>query len=521
MDLTKALSRTYESIDRHLCSLKHPVLTVLIIGLVLRILFLPLTNVDSWGWYRTGENIVSGDGFYARSGYNYGPAFGYLVSVSLMIGTQLFGVGTFSGQSDAMIPLQSLFDFTPALQTIGFLASFKFMMVVGDVLCAFLVRWMVAKLTDDQSKGDVAFALIFLSPIILVESSIHGMFDIYCGLLALISVYFAAREKYYLAGLSLGIATLMKIFPVYLFPILLAFLLKQNRGDSRAIVNGVFMAVLGVLSAFALLYYPQLLDGTFSDTWAFLFGRVDSAGGIVGKFAGHIPELAVGAIVLVAIIIYIYRRGVGKVEIHLSSMQAVAVMALMVLAVFAGLVFVNGGVENMFSDLFHTSYIVGIGMQGLALIVSFYLAHKLYYSELEDQTKLVMMVGTLAVATGFLWVPMPEYLILLLPLICVYAMVYDRRYLTPFLLISFGAAFFIIMVEGPAALFVSVAQYTDLISIDTVVDLVKAYVSGPGIGDYSLLQVTFCIIGAALQLIGTILLFVYRFRPFRLEEHRV
>ena len=522
MDLSRALSQTYESFDKYLFRLKNPVLIVLTVGLILRFLLLPMTNVDSWGWYRSGENIISGDGFYARSGYSYGPAFGYLITFSLIPLTYLLPIGTFSQQSDAMIALQPYFDFSPALQPIEFLASYKIMMIVGDILCAFLVRWIVNELTNDRKKSDLAFTLVFLSPIILIESSIHGMFDIYCGMLSLLSVYFVVKRKYLFGGLSWGVAVLLKVFPAYLFPVLVALVLRQHKGDIKGIVTSLVWAVLGFLVVFFMLYTPQLMDGTFMDTWQVVFGRVDHAGNLVGRFGKLIWLLIPALAVLVALVLYLRKHPLPKKNIKLNAKTSVAIMGLIVLAAFGGLVVISGGITNMFSDLFHVSYVVGVGIQGFAMLVAFYLGYKLYHSTLEDEMKLGMMVGTLAIAACFLWVPMPEYLIMILPLIVTYAMIYDRRYITPYLLISFGSAFFIVMVEGPAALLVSIAQYTDLISMDLVIDLTKMYVTGGVvIGDYSIWQLLFCTIGAATQLIGTVLLFVYRFRPYRMEEHRI
>ena len=50
MDLNRVLSQTYESFDEYLFKLKNPVLVVLIVGLILRILLLPLPNVVSEDW---------------------------------------------------------------------------------------------------------------------------------------------------------------------------------------------------------------------------------------------------------------------------------------------------------------------------------------------------------------------------------------------------------------------------------------------------------------------------------------
>ncbi len=519
MNLNEVLSRTYPSFDRYMSKLKNPVLTVFVIGTVIRFLLLPLTNVDSIDWYHTAENILSGDGLYTRTGYFYGPLFGYILSVPIALAASLFEFGSFSHFSETMIVLQQYFTFKPALQTVEFLVVFKIMMVVGDIVTAFLVRWFILYLTDDLGKADLGFTVVYLSPIIFIESGIHGMFDIYCGMLALMSVYFAIKEKYLLCGAAWTTATLMKIFPVFLMPVLVAYILRKYRGDIKKSATSIASAVVGGVVMFAVFYYPQIAYGTFEQSWSYLFGRVSKAVELVGNYWwAVIPAL----VVLILLIVYIKRHlPAERKKIKLNAKQSITIMLGIVLMAFLGLLSITGGVDGMFDNLFFTSYLVGVAVQGFALLVSIYLAYKLYYSKSEDDTRLLIMVGTLAMATSFLWVPMPEYLILILPIIAVYAMVYDRRYLTPFLFISFGAAFFIIMVEGPAALFVSTGEYYGIPPMDWVISLTEFYMSGPSIGNYSVLQVVFCAVGAALQLIGTVMLFVYRFRPYRVEAYRI
>ena len=519
MGLNEILSRTYPSLDGYLSRVSNPVLWIFLIGTVIRLLLLPLTNVDSIDWYHTAENIISGNGLYTRTGYFYGPLFGYVVSVPIMLSTMIFDFGTFSEFSSEMIALQEYFTFKPALQTVDFLAVFKIMMVVGDALCAFLVRWFIFYLTRDQKKADLGFACTYLSPIIFIESGIHGMFDIYCGILALLSVYFAIKEKYLFCGIAWTMATLMKIFPAFLLPVLVAYILRRDKGNLNKIILNLGLAVIGGVAVFLVLYYPQMAYGTFEESWSYLFGRVSKAVELVGKHW----LLALTGVVALVVLIYAVIKYVPpeKRTIRLTAKRSILIMLGLVALVFLGLVSVTGGVSGMFDNLFYTSYLLGVVVQGIALLISFYLGYKLYHSKSEDDTKLLIMVGTLAMASSFLWVPMPEYLILIIPIIVVYAMVYDRRYLNPYLLISFGAAFFIIMVEGPMALFVSVGGYLGIPPMDWVISLTEFYMSGPMIGNYSVLQVIFCAIGAAAQLIGVILLFVYRFRPYRMEVYRI
>jgi hypothetical protein len=198
-----------------------------------------------------------------------------------------------------MIALQPYFSFSPALQTIEFLISFKLLMIVGDVLCAFLVRWIVFGLTEDRKSPNLAFALVFLSPIIFIESGVHGMFDIYCGLLSLLSVYFVVKRKYFFAGMSWSAATLIKIFPAYLFPVLVAMIFRQHKGDIKAITTNLIQAIAGFAIVFFMLYYPQLMDGTFMDTWQFLIGRVGNVESLTDKSTKYAWVLIPALVLLV------------------------------------------------------------------------------------------------------------------------------------------------------------------------------------------------------------------------------
>lgn len=522
MGAYERLSKTYDWIDDRIAKLRHPVLYILIIGLILRFLFLPLSVWDSGDWARTAENIVSGDGFYHFRGYYYGPGFGYLVSIPVIIATQLFAFGTFTEQTEAMIVLQPYFRYGLNVQTPQFQVMFKCLMIAGDVMMAFLVRWLIKRITENQKTADAGFALVFLSPIVLIESSIHGMFDVWCGTLALLSIYFVVKEQYTFAGAAWMTATLLKLFSVFLFPVLIAYILKKYGKDLKSAIVSILKATAGALICFVMLYWPQALDGTFDRSWEHIFGRAMRAGNLLDLSPLKIAVVCAGLVLLIGLYIYFKRcrKSAPKRKISIKINPKLAILAIIALGtgLFGMLVVINGGINELFTDVSVSGNIIGIAVQGLALILSFVYAKKMYDSKVEDRNRLLLLVSILAVSTSFLWVPMPQYMILILPMICVYAMVYDRRYLNPFFCISVGAAFYIVMVESPIAMLMSLAQYTDLIDMDTIVDLEKVYVGGMQIGEYGICQVIFCAIGAAIQLIGVIMLFVYRFKPYREEE---
>ncbi len=113
---------------------------------------------------------------------------------------------------------------------------------------------------------------------------------------------------------------------------------------------------MGAFTVFLVLYTPQILDGTFLDSWEFLIGRVFKAGSSPTKLIKIAIVGVIGLIVLIAGIVILKK----KVHITyrpkpLTAKQSILIMAGMALLVFIALAVINGGISNLFSNLLHTS----------------------------------------------------------------------------------------------------------------------------------------------------------------------
>ena len=110
-----------------------------------------------------------------------------------------------------------------------------------------------------KRRGRIAaIALLFpLSPLIIVHTYIYGLNDIGCALLCVIACEFRAREKLLWVGAALGLAALLKFYPLLFVPFLCvgrngaaaysAFLIRDG-GFSSALWRSVTSSSAGTSS---------------------------------------------------------------------------------------------------------------------------------------------------------------------------------------------------------------------------------------------------------------------------------
>lgn len=440
----------YDSVYQFVARMKYPILTIFIVGMIIRLLLCPISVSDDYCWFLSSDNFMSNLGLYDRDGYYYGPAFAYIMSLGVWVGTTVFGEGILAIQVDELAQIQFYHPMRMIVTTMAFNFMEKSMMILGDIMVGILIYWIGMRLMNDKTKATLMFGLWFLSPLVINESSVHGMFDCYSALLTLLSLVFLYREKYFIAGLTWSSAVLVKIFPIYLLPLYVVYILYRYRGDIKVAIINLVKAIIGAIVAILLIYYPVILNGTFWDSWSFLLNRAAKAGSVIAEGTGSIFE----------------------------NINAVAFTA-------------------------------GTVIQVLALFVAIILAYVYYKENRGEKRRCFLMIAMLSIGTSFLWVPMPQYLILFLPIIILYMVMYDKRYFLPMLLIAIGGPILNLMMEGPGALLIGLGTFTDIVDLNWAIDIAEWYFGDPRIGDYGARQVILSGVGAVIQFIGTALLFVY------------
>ncbi len=259
---------------------RHPFLAVLSIGIVIRIAIGGLSVVyDSDYWAIVIRNIEAGQGLYGMEGYYYTPAWGYILGLVSVLQDMFLNVG-----ESAVRVVEALFVegsgpyFTATVPSLVVIYSVKAPLFLCDLITAFVVMKLVEEATGDRSKSLLAFALTFLSPVLLMSSGIIAMPDTVSAMFAVLTMYCVKRDRMFVAGMTFSLAVLVKFFPVFFVFIFIGYILAVS-GDRRGAVKRLVLAVAGAVMMAALVFMPQIMEGNIAMCFQFLTDRTGTSGG--------------------------------------------------------------------------------------------------------------------------------------------------------------------------------------------------------------------------------------------------
>lgn len=165
-------------------------------------------------------------------------------------------------------PTHHLLSILPALvggnDLIRWLVGFKLLMLV----CVVISILIVAKLVTGKDKAKL-LALFALNPFLLIESLGNAHNDIIMVAFMLASYLAFRRRQWILAGVSLGLGMMLKLFAVVFLPMYLWLLIREKRKlmSSISLLGGFFVSVVAgvwVMGVGTALEYLRLLDWVFT-----------------------------------------------------------------------------------------------------------------------------------------------------------------------------------------------------------------------------------------------------------------
>jgi hypothetical protein len=263
------------------------------------------------------------------------------------------------------------------------------------------------------------------------------MFDSFSVLFMFLSVLLVYKGRYFAGGAMLSLAIFTKFFPIYIVVAIIAYIILKHQGDKAAYLKNIGYGAAGLVIMTVLLNIPMLLDGTFIESLTFALSRVGAAG----------------------------TSGDGTMDI-ISSLGFLAVIALQPL-------------------------IVG-------LII--YFAHRLTKSNREDAEDSFFLCLLLTTAAVFIWIPAPQYLLIIIVFLAYHIAVSDRRYLVPWVIMTVGATLFTLSMNN-FSLLLSLGAYTNLIDLGWVMGMIE-WMQQPVIFGTSPLLILIIVTGM-IQAIGT------------------
>jgi hypothetical protein len=390
---------------------RRPVVIILIVGLVIRAVLMPFFAVvfDVSGWALAMQHIQAGVGLYEMEGYWYTPVWGYILGMTSYL-MNLLGVTGYGHLFDEILRVENIDWFYSATVTSpAFNLIVKIPSVIADVLVGYLIFKMIKEKTNDERKATYGFALWFLCPFVIYTSSVHGMFDSIYVLFMVLSVYALRKGHDFLAGASLAVAVLLKVFPAFVILPLIAYLAMKHKGDGRTLRKRLGITALGIGVMTLLIYIPQILDGTVAESLLFFTSRANGAS-------------------------------------------------------------LTGSGEGLWDSL--TSFGMGlvIWLQPIFFVIIGIFVYVIYKKGGKDTDKALFAGLMLATSVIFLWPASPQFMLTALPFLIVFIAVYDKRFIIPLIVITIALTCNVI--SNFSAL-LPLAMYTNLLDPGTVVSMME------------------------------------------------
>ena len=259
---------------------RHPLATLFVIALAVRLIIMPLVShdFDIYHWALVIENIQTGDELYGLDGYYYTPTWGYVLAFFSLIQDTFLWVDTFGLRVTELLPIEDLVfdDHMATATTIAFNMSLKVPMVIIDFLVAWLLYTLLMDMTGSRRKSLAGAALWLFCPVVIFMSSVQIQFDVLSALFMLLVVILLRKDRCFLAGMVLTTAILLKFFPAFTLFVLIGYVYVKHRGSGTNFMDSLFF-MTGRLET-------QTSSGAFYEIGSFLLMAV----GLIGMFvAGY------------------------------------------------------------------------------------------------------------------------------------------------------------------------------------------------------------------------------------------
>jgi hypothetical protein len=252
---------------------------LLSLSALIQIVVAPFTSLpgDVAVWLEVVQRTMAGDQLYQLTGFSYPPLYGYwcmfLGGLAKMLGIP---ATAFGGADWKLVPNGGysgpLFVSTPFATLL-----LKLPMIAAGVLGVWFIIRIVERLRPRSPRAArIAGTLFGLSPLLIIESGVHGQIDAIAACSLAAALWYAIEGRSFATGVSLAVGVAAKLTPVFAAGPLLAWFVARGRTDRPWEEAGRFM--LGAGAGAAALIGPVLGPGFLRD----VFTRISTGQGIGG-----------------------------------------------------------------------------------------------------------------------------------------------------------------------------------------------------------------------------------------------
>ena len=253
---------------------RNVTILVLIVGLIIRFVLMPISSspYDIGVWTFITNETFAGGTIYSAGWNVYPPIWGQLLAVTGFI-SNAFDVSSFGDVFPTIYLGRELSLGYGFISNIGYTFLIKVPGLIFDILAGWAAYMLVKRLTGDQKKAVIGFALWFLAPVVFISSAAFNMFDCIMMFFIMLSLLTFMDKRYFLTGILLALAVYTKVFAILIIPIMLAYVISERDIEINERLKYILYAVVGFALISLVVYIPTIISGQFMDSLWFLTSR--------------------------------------------------------------------------------------------------------------------------------------------------------------------------------------------------------------------------------------------------------
>ena len=200
------------SVWDRICSMKHPLLFLLIVGILIRLTITAfIVQYDADYWARVIRNLRVDEGLYNMEGFYYTPVWGYILSFIGVIQSMFLDLGEYGVRVTEAIIVEYVpgFFMSANIPSLMFNYSVRIPLIISDILLSYTVYWLIRDMGYGDRKALFAFLLTFMSVHLAGCTCMTGMPDTFTALFMILCIIFLRRNSNMLAGAMFALSALV------------------------------------------------------------------------------------------------------------------------------------------------------------------------------------------------------------------------------------------------------------------------------------------------------------------------
>jgi|GEM_PF-1918340 len=242
---------------------------LIILGVLIRLILSGISalNNDVKVWYDLARQTYDHVPIYAYKNFSYPPgaALVFLPAIKILsFFTSPISWGYFDTALEALSIKTGIYHTLITSPLFNFAIKLPLFVTEGIFLYT-IYSFLRNKIPYDKLKAGLV--LFYLNPLVIFVSAVHAQLEIVPVFLSMLSFFLLVDKKYFFSGMAIAVAIATKLYPVFLVPLLIIYVIfgKNINNKFGAFAQFLIGLIIPIVAVAVYAYFnPEMMVCVFS-----------------------------------------------------------------------------------------------------------------------------------------------------------------------------------------------------------------------------------------------------------------